>query len=106
MKLEINNVVVIGNELAFLFSNAKEIYLPLDFLRKACPCATCKGEPDVLGRFNMNELQYKSNSFDLVSFQIIGGYALQIFWGDGHSTGIFAYDYLISLQTRLDSKAY
>jgi DUF971 family protein len=24
----------------------------------------------------------------------VGGYALQLFWADGHSTGIFTFDYL------------
>jgi DUF971 family protein len=29
--------------------------------------------------------------------EVVGRYALQIFWSDGHSTGIYAFDYLRSL---------
>ena len=33
-------------------------------------------------------------AFELRSIQHIGGYAIQPRWGDGHSTGLFAFDYL------------
>ena len=29
--------------------------------------------------------------------ELVGRYALQIFWNDGHSAGIYAFDYLRSL---------
>ena len=37
---------VIGNELAIAWSDGSETYLGLEALRKACPCASCQGEPD------------------------------------------------------------
>ena len=40
----------IGDQLAIAWSEGQETYIPLETLRRACPCASCGGEPDVLGR--------------------------------------------------------
>ena len=34
-----------------------------------------------------------------MKFEVIGGYALQLFWADGHSYGIYSYPYLLKLGT-------
>jgi len=39
-------------------------------------------------------VEYGPKAFDLMKFQGVGGYALQVFWGDGHSSGIYSYPYL------------
>ena len=49
MPLAPTNVQQIGNELAIQWSDGGESYLDLELLRRACPCAACGGEPDVLG---------------------------------------------------------
>jgi DUF971 family protein len=36
-------------------------------------------------------------SFELVRYEIVGGYALQLYWADGHNTGIYSFDYLRGL---------
>jgi DUF971 family protein len=33
-------------------------------------------------------------SVRLTGWQFVGGYAIQPVWGDGHSSGIFSFDYL------------
>jgi DUF971 family protein len=33
-------------------------------------------------------------AFKLVRLVTVGGYAVQPVWGDGHSTGIYSFDYL------------
>jgi DUF971 family protein len=90
----LDHATVIGNELALRFEEGEELYLPLDLLRRACPCAACQGEPDALGRVLRPVQQIGPRGFELLRFQAIGGYALQLFWADGHSTGIYSYDYL------------
>jgi DUF971 family protein len=97
----LENVTVIGEELALLFSGGNEIYLDVSLLRKSCPCAVCQGEPDAMGRVLRPSVKYGLSSFDLVNYQVVGGYALQLFWGDGHSTGIYSYDYLQKLAKSL-----
>lgn len=90
----LEQATVIGNELALRFSEDGELYLPLDLLRRACPCAACQGEPDALGRVLRPVQQIGPRGFELLRFEAIGGYALQLFWVDGHSTGIYSFDYL------------
>ena len=97
MPLQPTNIQQIGNELAIHWSDGAESFLNLQFLRRACPCAGCGGEPDVLGTLigsHGRGTSYSENSFDLTGFQIVGGYALQPRWADGHSTGIYSFQYL------------
>ena len=84
-------------ELAISWSDGVEQYLPLELLRKACPCAVCCGEPDVTGKVVLPTKQYKAGSFELKSYDFVGGYALLFRWADGHSSGIYSYKLLRTL---------
>ncbi|MDD5200735.1 MAG: DUF971 domain-containing protein [Terrimicrobiaceae bacterium] len=92
--LRLSNVQVIGNELALAWSDGAESYFALDGLRRACPCAACGGEPDVMGAVIRPQNTYTARSFELAGYEFVGGYGLQPRWGDGHSTGIYSFDYL------------
>ena len=94
MSLMLENAVVIGKELALSFADGQEAFLELAMLRRACPCAACQGEPDALGRVSRPRVEHGPKAFELRKFETVGGYALQLFWADGHSTGIYSYDYL------------
>jgi len=97
MPLEPTNIQQIGNELAIHWNDGRESYLDLQFLRRACPCAACGGEPDVLGNIIGSRgrgISYSENSFELAGFDVVGGYALQPRWRDGHGTGIYSFQYL------------
>ena len=88
----------IGGELAVKWPDGHEAFLPLEHLRRSCPCAGCKGEMDVMGNvYKGPEIKLEPQSFQLVRMERVGTYALQLVWGDGHSTGIFSFDYLRSL---------
>ena len=80
--------------MAFAWSDGVESYLPLDLIRRACPCASCGGEPDVLGNVLQPEVTYQADSFVLLRHQNVGGYGWQPTWADGHTTGIYSYAYL------------
>ena len=94
MPLELKNVQLIGQELAIAWSDGAESYLSVEKFRRACPCALCGGEPDVLGNLSRPNVTYTSSSFDLVGWQVVGGYALQPRWADGHQTGLYSFQYL------------
>jgi DUF971 family protein len=94
MRLELRNAQLIGNELALAWNDGTESFLQLKTLRRACPCAACGGEPDVLGKVARPNVTYSPESFQLTGFDIVGGYALQPRWADGHSTGIYSFTYL------------
>jgi DUF971 family protein len=94
MRLEPQNIELVGNEFAIQWNDGSESFLPLHLLRTACPCAACGGEPDVMGDLVRPEVHYTPQSFELKSWQLIGGYAVQPTWGDGHNTGLYTYHYL------------
>ncbi len=94
-----SNIQQIGAELAVAWSDGAETYLPLEMLRRSCPCAACGGEPDVLGNIERPEVTYTAKSFELRGWNLVGGYALQPTWGDGHRTGLYTFPYLRRLGT-------
>ena len=96
--LQITTIAVVGEELAIAWSDGRETFLKLEALRRACPCASCQGEPDAMGRVVRPEPKLNERSFDLVGYEVVGGYALQPAWGDGHRTGLYAFDYLRGLE--------
>ena len=87
----------IGSELAIAWPDGGESYILLENLRRACPCASCGGEPDVMGHVIRPEVTYEEGSFDLRSWEMVGGYGFQPTWGDGHRTGIYSFSYLRKL---------
>ncbi len=96
-RIEPANIAVIGNELAIAWSDGRETYLTLEALRRACPCASCCGEPDALGNIVRPDVHYTASSFHLRGWQLVGGYALQPSWADGHATGLYSFNYLRKL---------
>lgn len=73
------------------------------FLRDHCPCATCNEErakKESLAAMNLPTSpllpMYKPKPRAQAASQV-GNYAIQISFNDGHSTGIFSYDYLRTL---------
>jgi DUF971 family protein len=75
--------------------------LPLVLLRKNCPCATCRDQRDATTSAQGRSLTILPAGIDratvLGDAKLVGNYALQITWGDGHSTGIFDFRLLRSL---------
>jgi DUF971 family protein len=85
----------IGEELAVKWDDGSESFIPLERLRRCCPCAGCRGEVDIMGNLYKNpERPLTPAAFRLVRIERVGGYAIQPAWADGHESGIFAFDYL------------
>jgi DUF971 family protein len=95
--LQPTRVEVIGQELAVAWNDGRESFIPLEKLRRACPCAACGGEPDVMGNVDRPHVSYGPHSFELRDFRFVGGYALQPVWADGHETGLYTFRQLRSL---------
>ena len=85
----------IGGELAVKWDDGGESFVPLEKLRRACPCAGCKGEMDVLGQvYKGPDTPLTPRAFQLLRVAAVGAYAIQPVWADGHNTGIYSFDYL------------
>lgn len=64
---------------------------PLEGLRLACPCVECAGGHHQMGRQVDADVFRKpaTRTWEIAELREVGNYALQIFWGDGHNTGIY-----------------
>ncbi len=104
MQLVPVDIQLVGDELAIRWSDEQESYLPLQNLRLACPCAGCCGEPDALGHIEKPHVSYDAaRSFALRSYAVIGAYAFQPAWQDGHATGLYSFALLHRLgQAHMD----
>ncbi|MGD0743804.1 MAG: DUF971 domain-containing protein [Verrucomicrobiota bacterium] len=89
------DIQIIGAELAIKWDDGGESFIPLEKLRRSCPCAGCRGETDVLGKvYKDPERPLPAAAFELVRIANVGGYAIQPVWADGHATGIYSFEYL------------
>ncbi|MFC1484103.1 gamma-butyrobetaine hydroxylase-like domain-containing protein [Candidatus Neomarinimicrobiota bacterium] len=85
--------------LAITWEDGHESLLAYVPLRQACPCANCRGEPDLRGGIipPAQPPDIGEQGHNLAEVMPIGHYGLQLIWGDGHATGIYSFEYLRSL---------
>jgi DUF971 family protein len=89
------SIECIGTELALKWPDGGESFIPLESLRRYCPCAGCQGEVDILGQLHKGpDVAVTPEGFKLIRFAPVGTYAIQLTWGDGHSSGLYSFDYL------------
>ncbi len=99
------DIQTIGDELAIKWDDGKESFIKLNLLRRACPCAGCKGEMDIFGTLYKNpDKPLNASSIILQKLSYVGGYALQPVWADGHSSGLFSYEYLRKITDALEQQ--
>jgi len=81
--------------IALKFQSNLELLISLDVLRRACPCAQCNGEKDVFGNiYKAPPKNLVDLSFVILKINLIGHYAIRVFWKDGHSNGIYTFNQL------------
>jgi DUF971 family protein len=97
MPLAIENLAIVGEELAIRWNDGRESYFGLEPLRRRCPCALCAGEKGILGEVYRSETRLSAESFRLLKCAVVGGYAIQPEWADRHNSGIYSFDYLRSI---------
>lgn len=87
-------------ELVIQWADGKQCRYPIDPLRLACPCVECRGGHENMGRRSdpksLHELA-SPRAYTIERLEIVGNYALQFFWDDGHHTGIYTWEYLYRL---------
>jgi DUF971 family protein len=82
------------NDLSLEWDDGHISIISLHTLRDRCPCAGCQGELVLLKRYKPEEQAHLPGRYNLMGIQQVGHYAIQISWGDGHSTGIYTWEYL------------
>jgi len=72
----------------------------LQYLRRQCPCASCR-EARVAKPANplriLSAGEVIADDLDVKQAEVVGRYAISFLWSDGHSTGIYSFDYLRQL---------
>jgi DUF971 family protein len=85
------------------WADGHESHYDFTYLREECPCATCNDER---GKKQAFGAAASAPSAVLPMFKpkpraksatVMGNYAVQISFSDGHSTGIYSYDHLRSI---------
>ena len=72
----------------------------LDELRRRCPCASCRTEREQQSSNPLQILKFDPSGVRVTSAKLVGNYAIQFDWSDGHNTGIFDFRFLRSLGTK------
>lgn len=71
---------------------------PFDELRKVCPCADCRTAKSSPGGLQvLTGPVVRRGEIRVVQMSPVGRYALSFTWSDGHSTGIYSFDFLRQL---------
>jgi DUF971 family protein len=91
-------IELVGEDLAIKWENDTETFIRLTDLRQSCPCAACKGETDIMGNVSRGpQRPLTAEAFQVRRIGWVGGYGIQPYWADGHSSGIFSFEQLKSL---------
>ena len=88
------NIAVIGNDVAIAWEDGSESFIGMEKLRAASPSAENIGEQDLLGNTYGGTAQKRFPGVTVKSWNMIGGYAVQFDFSDGHCTGIYPFDML------------
>jgi len=78
--------------LELAFSDGRTFRLPFELLRVYSPSAEVKGHGP-----GQEVLQTGKRNVDIRSIEPVGSYAVQPVFSDGHSTGIYSWEYLYEL---------
>jgi len=68
-------------------------------LRAVCPCATCRTDREAQTDNPLRILKNDPAGLRVVNARLVGNYAIQFDWSDGHNTGIFDFRFLRSLDS-------
>jgi DUF971 family protein len=75
-----------------VFSDGRVFRLPYEFLRVYSPSAEVRGHGP-----GQEVLQAGKRGIEIRTLEPVGSYAVQPVFSDGHSTGIYSWDYLYEL---------
>jgi len=85
--------------LEIAFSDGRTFRLPYEFLRVYSPSAEVRGHGA-----GQEVLQTGKRAVEIRSIEPVGSYAIQPAFSDGHSTGIYSWDYLYELGETQDER--
>lgn len=96
------NILAGQRVVAIAWADGHRSELPLDLLRKECPCAECNDlrQKSGGGGLTLTVLQQpvvRAGEAAIEGVSMVGRYAINIQWKDGHNTGIYTFQFLRAL---------
>jgi DUF971 family protein len=95
------NIQLIGTELAIVWDDETESYFTSEFLRRHSPSAENIGEKDIFGNKYGGTGIKDFPGVTIQSWDLQGNYAIRPIFSDGHSSGLFSWEYLKALELKL-----
>lgn len=83
------------------WNSGESYHLPYFELRFACPCASCVDEHTGVRILKRDRID---PSIRVTGAQLVGRYAIQISFSDRHTTGMFHFDKLFDLCTKVGTQ--
>jgi DUF971 family protein len=97
------DIQLIGTELCIRWDDETESYFPAAFLRKHSPSAQNIGEVDILGNQYGGDGPKEFPGVTISSWDFQGNYAMRPTFSDGHSSGLFSWEFLKQLEKKLEA---
>ena len=102
MKIKPKNITLNKTEgiLEITWMDNQVCKYPLPELREACPCVECRGGHQYMTpEYDPDDILAltPARSYKVENLELVGNYALQPIWDDGHSTGLYTWEYLYKL---------
>jgi DUF971 family protein len=85
------DIQVVGTEVAVLWPDGVEHYIPAPFLRANSPSAEVAGERDIFGVRHGGEVPRRHDGVRVLAWHVVGAYAARFEFSDGHRTGIYTW---------------
>jgi DUF971 family protein len=83
--------------LEIAFADGKRFHLPCEFLRVYSPSAEVRGHGP-----GQEVLQVGKKDVEVTRVEPVGTYAIQLYFSDGHETGIYSWDLLYDYGSKQD----
>ncbi|TWT60396.1 DUF971 domain-containing protein [Rubinisphaera italica] len=80
----------------------KPFAIPFRVLRGLCPCAVCVNEMTGVRTYFVDDAP---EDIQPEKMELIGNYAVKILWSDGHTTGLYTWEYLKKIQRESQSES-
>ena len=87
-----------AREVRIVWNDNRRSTYSFDLLRDQCPCAVCDEERKKAAEEPLFiRPKVKGELLPDRPAELVGQYAIQFFWQDGHNSGIYSFDYLREL---------
>ncbi len=94
------NLNLKGQKLTIHWQDGYRSEFDLGPLRRVCPCASCRRDRAAPSTsLPILKMPAGVDKIEVVDAELMGHYAINLKWSDGHNSGIYDYKYLRALDT-------